>query len=95
MLADQRKSRKELIQRAKDYLDGEDKALSRAKKSRNRDKTGDRIDKQIKAMNFVDYDLENLVIKAEGKEINSFHIVPKETDENRKAIKKAERTDGL
>jgi transposase len=98
MLKDQRKSRKELIQRAKDYMDGENKALSGAKKSRNRGKTRDRIDKQLKsmkAMNFMDYDLEHLVIKAEGKEINSFHIVPKETDENRKAIKKAERTDGL
>jgi len=72
--------------------------LSGAKKSRNRDKTRDRIDKQLKAMktmNFVDYDLENLVIQAEGKEINSFRIVPKETGGNRKAIRKAERTDGL
>jgi transposase len=98
MLIDQRKSRKELIQRAKDYLDKENEALYRAKKSRNSDKTGDRIDKQLKAMkamNFVDYDLEPHVIKAEGKEINSFRIVPKETDGNREAIKKAERTDGL
>ena len=98
MFKDQRKSRKELIQRAKDYLDKENKALSRAKKSRNRDKTGGRIDKQLqtmKAKNFVDYDLKPRVIKAEGKEINSFHIVPKETDNNREAIKKAERTDGL
>ncbi len=98
MLKDQRKSRKELIQRAKDYLDEENKALSGAKKSRNRDKTRDRINKQLKAMkakNFVDYDLEPLVIKEEGKEINSFRIVPKETDENREAIKKKERTDGL
>ena len=98
MLTDQRKSRKELIQRAKDYLDKENKALSGAKKSRNRDKTKNRIDKQLKAMkamNFVDYDLEPLIIKADGKEINSFSIVPKETDGNREAIKKAERTDGL
>lgn len=98
MLTDQRQSRKELIQRAKDYLDKENEALFRAKKSRNRDKTRDRIDKQLKvmkAMNFVDYDLKPLVIKSEGKEINSFHIVPKETDENREAIKKKERTDGL
>ena len=49
----------------------------------------------MKTMNFVDYDLENLVIKAEGNEINSFRIIPKETDGNREAIKKAERTDGL
>ena len=98
MLTDQRKSRKELIQRAKDYLDKENKALSGAKKSRNRDKTKNRIDKQLKsmkAMNFVDYDLEPRIIKADGKEINSFSIVPKETDGNREAIKKAERTDGL
>jgi len=98
MLKDQRKSRKELIQRAKDYLGEENKALSGAKKSRNRDKTRDRIDKQLgamKAKNFVDYDLEPLVIKEEGREINSFCIVPKETDENREAIKKKGRTDGL
>ena len=98
MLKDQRKSRKELIQRAKDYLDEANKALSRAKKSRSRDKTRDRINKQLKTMkakNFVDYDLEPHVIKEEGKEINSFRIVPKETDENREAIKKKERTDGL
>lgn len=98
MLADQRKSRKELIQRAKYYLDKENEALSGAKKSRNRGKTKNKIDKQLKAMkamNFVDYDLEPLIIKADGREINSFHIAPKETDENREAIKKAERTDGL
>jgi transposase len=98
MLTDQRKSRKELIQRAKDYLDKENEALSGAKKSRNRDKTKNRIDKQLKAMkamNFVDYDLEPQIIKVDGREINSFSIVPKETDENREAIKKAERTDDL
>ncbi|MBC2764277.1 MAG: IS1634 family transposase [ANME-2 cluster archaeon] len=98
MLTDQRKSRKELIQRAKDYLDKENEALSCAKKSRNKGKTKNRIDKQLKAMkamNFVDYDLEPLIIKAEGRGINSFHIVSKETDENREAIKKSERTDGL
>ena len=49
----------------------------------------------MKAKNFVDYDLEPRAIKAEGKEINSFYIVPKETDDNRDAIKKAERTGGL
>jgi len=98
MLTEQRKSREKLIQRAKDYLDKENEALSGAKKSRNKGKTKNRIDKKlkaIKAMNFVDYDLELKVIKAEGKEINSFHIVLKETDGNREAIKKAERTDGL
>jgi len=98
MLADQRKSREKLIQRAKDYLDEENEALSRAKKSRNKGKTKNRIDKKLKAMkamNFVDYDLVPKVIKAEWKEINSFCIVSKETDENREAIKKIERTDGL
>ena len=98
MLKDQRTSRKELIQRAKDYLDKEKGALSRAKKSRNRGKTRDRIDKQLKTMkakNFVDYDLEPRVTKTEGKKINSFRIVPKETEDTKKAIKKAERTDGL
>jgi len=98
MLIDQRKSRKDLIQRAKDYLDKENEALSGAKKSRNKDKTKNRLDKQLKAMkamNFVDYDLEPQVIKAEGKEVNSFCIVPKETDGTREAIRKRGRTDGL
>jgi len=98
MFIEQRKSRKELIQRAKDYLEEENEALSRAKKSRNRDKTKNRIDKQLKTMktiNFVDYDLEPQVIKTEGRDVNSFRIVPKETDETRKAIIKRGRTDGL
>jgi transposase len=98
MLTDQRKSRKELIQRAKDYLDKENEALSGAKKSRNKDKTKNRLDKQLKAMkamNFVDYDLEPQVIKTEGKEVNSFCIVLKETDGTREAIRKRGRTDGL
>jgi transposase len=98
MLTDQRQSREKLIQRGKYYLDKENEALSSAKKSRNKGKTKNRIDKKLKAMkamNFIDYDLEPKVIKAEGKEINSFHIVLKETDGNREAIKKAERTDGL
>jgi transposase len=98
MLIDQRKSRKDLIQRAKDYLDKENEALSEAKKSRNKDKTKNRLDKQLKAMkamNFVDYDLEPQVIKTEGKEVNSFCIVLKETDGTREAIRKRGRTDGL
>jgi transposase len=98
MLTDQRKSRKELIQREKDYLNEENEALSRAKKSRNRDKTKNRIDKHLKVMkaiDFVDYDLEPQVIKAEGKDINSFRIVLKETDKTREAIKNRGRTDGL
>jgi transposase len=98
MLTDQRKSRKELIQREKDYLNEENEALSRAKKSRNRDKTKNRIDKHLKVMkaiDFVDYDLEPQVIKAEGKDINSFRIVLKETDKTREVIKNRGRTDGL
>jgi transposase len=43
----------------------------------------------------VDLDLEPLIIKTDGKTAKSFHIIPKETDENREAIKKARRTDGL
>ncbi len=98
MLTDQRKSRKELIQRGKYYLDKQNEALFRAKKSRNNDKTKNIIDKKLKVMkatNFVDYDLEPLIIKAEGRVINSFSIVSKETVENREVIKKSERTDGL
>jgi transposase len=98
MLTDQRKSRKQLIQRAKDYLNEENESLSKAKKSRNREKTKKRIDKKLKAMksqNFVDYDLESQIINIENKEVNSFRIVIKETDQTREAIKNKERTDGL
>lgn len=98
MLVGQRKSREELIQRAKDYLDKENEALSGAKKSRNMGKTKNRIDNQLKvmkAMNLVGYDLKPLIIEAEGNEINSFRIVLKETNENKEAIKKAKRSDGL
>lgn len=98
MFRDERKSRRELIQRAKDYLREEDKALSKAEKSRNESATRNKIDKQLKKMKagrFVDYDLEPLTIKACGKEINSFHIISKETNETIEAIDKAKRTDGL
>jgi len=35
------------------------------------------------------------VIKKQGKNINSFRIIPKETDATKEAIRKAKRTDGL
>ena len=98
MFMDERKSREELIQRANDYLEEENKALSEAKNSRNETVTRNKIDKKLKNMKarkFVDYDLEPLVIKAYGKEINSFRIIPRETDDTKEAIGKAERTDGL
>jgi len=86
MLKDQRTSRKELIQRAKDYLDKEKGALSRAKKSRNRGKTRDRIDKQLKTMkakNFVDYDLE----PQKGRKLTASALFPKK----RRILKKQSR----
>lgn len=95
MFADERRSRKDLIERAKVYLEGENKRLSKAKKSRNESTTRNRIDKELKklkARKFVDYDLEPLVLKTGGVEVNSFHII---SGENRDTIKKSERTDGL
>ena len=98
MFVDENNSREKLIIRAKAYLEEESKALSNAEKSRNESTTRNRIDKELKTMKaekFIDYDLESLVIKKQGKEINSFRIIPKETDATKEAIKKAKRTDGL
>jgi transposase len=98
MFVDENNSREKLIIRAKAYLEEESKALYNAEKSRNESTTRNRIDKELKTMKaekFIDYDLESLVIKKQGKEINSFRIIPKETDATKEAIKKAKRTDGL
>ncbi|MGP8329303.1 MAG: IS1634 family transposase [Methanosarcinaceae archaeon] len=98
MFVGESKSRDELIVRAKAYLEEEDKALSKAEKSRNESTTRNKFNKVLKKMkcsSFVDFDLEPLMIKTDGKTVKSFRIIPKETDENREAIKKARRTDGL
>lgn len=98
MFVDENNSREKLIIRAKAYLEEESKTLSNAEKSRNESTTKNRIDKELKTMKaekFIDYDLESLVIKKQGKKINSFRIIPKETDATKEAIKKAKRTDGL
>jgi transposase len=98
MFVDENNSREKLIIRAKAYLEEESKALYNAEKSRNESTTRNRIDKELKTMKaekFIDYDLESLVIKKQGKEINSFRIIPKETDATKEAIRKAKRTDGL
>src|SRR4030065_1275519 len=98
MFVDENNSREKLIIRAKAYLEEESKALSNAEKSRNESTTRNRIDKELKTMKaekFIDYDLESLVIKKQGKEINSFRIIPKETDATKEAIKQAKRTDGF
>ncbi|MCX9074554.1 MAG: IS1634 family transposase [Candidatus Methanoperedens sp.] len=98
MFVDENNSREKLIIRAKAYLKEESKALSNAEKSRNKSTTRNRIDKELKTMKadkFIEYDLESLVINKQGKEINSFRIIPKETDATKEAIKKAKRTNGL
>jgi hypothetical protein len=98
MFIDKNNSRDKLIKRAKEYLEQESKALSNAEKSRNKSTTQNRINKQLKTMKadkFIDYDLEPLMIKKDEKEVNSFRIIPKETDATKEAIKKAKRTDGL
>jgi len=98
MFVDENNSREKLINRAKAYLEEESKVLSNAEKSRNKSTTRNRIDKELKTMKadkFIDYDLESLVIKKQGKEINSFRIIPKETDATKEAIRNAKRTDGL
>src|SRR5574341_22659 len=98
MYVDENNSREKLIIRAKAYLEEENKALSNAEKSRNKSTTKNRIDKELKTMKadkFIEYDLESLVIKNQGKEVSSFRIIPKETDATKEAIKQAKRTDGL
>lgn len=98
MFVDENNYRKKLILKAKTYMEEENKALSNAEKSRNKSTTRNRIDKELKTMKadkFIDFDLESLVIKKQGKEINSFRIVPKETDATKEAIRNAKRTDGL
>jgi len=98
MFLGERKSREELIQRARDYLEKEDNALSKAEKSRSESVTRNKIDEKLKNMKtktFVDYDLKPIVINMDGKKINSFHIILKETSDTEEAIKNAKRTDGL
>ena len=98
MFVDENNSREKLINRAKAYLEEESKALSNAEKSRNKSTTRNRIDKELKAMKadkFLEFDLDPLVIRKRGKEINSFRIIPKETDATRETIRNAKRTDGL
>lgn len=98
MFVDEKKSREKLMLRVKSHLEEENKALSKAKKSRNESTTRNKINKILKKMKsnkFVDFDLKPLMIKTDGKTVNSFSIIQKENDENREAIKKAKRTDGL
>ena len=98
MYVDENNSREKLIIRAKAYLEEESKDLSNAEKSRNESTTKNKIDKQLKTMKadkFIEYDLESLVVNNKGKEVNSFRIIPKETDATKEAIKQAKRTDGL
>jgi transposase len=49
----------------------------------------------MKVWKFVDFSLEPLVIKAEGRDIHSFRIMPEESNENIEEIQKTKRTDGL
>lgn len=98
MFVDENNSRVKLINRAKAYLEEENKDLSHAEKSRSKPTTRNRIDKELKTMKadkFIEYDLESLVINNKGKEVNSFRIIPKETDATKEEIKQAKRTDGL
>jgi transposase len=98
MFEDEKDSREKLIARAKAYLEKENKDLFKAEKSRNESTTRNKINrvlKNMKSKKFVDFDLEPLIIKTKDKKVNSFRIIPKETDENREAMKKARRTDGL
>ncbi|MCJ7651215.1 MAG: IS1634 family transposase [Candidatus Lokiarchaeota archaeon] len=98
MFVDEKDSREKLIVRAKVYLEEENKNLFMAEKSRNESNTRNKINrvlKKMKSKKYLDFDLEPLMIKTEGKSVNSFRIIPKETDENREAMKKARKTDGL
>ena len=98
MFANDREHREEDIQKGLDYLKEENKLLGKAKISRNRETTEQKIYKNLKSMNaykFIDYDLEPHTVKHDGKDINTFKIIPKETKETENAKKKAKKTDGL
>jgi len=99
MFVDERKSRDEAIQKAKAYLEEENKLLLVPKKSRNKTTTGNRINEKLKkmgAIKFMDYTLDPIVIKDNNKEIKSFHItILTDTKKAKENIKKAGRTDGL
>jgi len=99
MFKDERKSRDDNIQKAKAYLEEENKILLSPKKSRNKTTTVNRINKKLKkigAIKFVDYALEPIVVNADGKEVKSFHIaILTDTEKVKESIKKARRTDGL
>ena len=98
MFANDRKHREEDIQKGLDYLKEENKLLDKAERSRNRETTEQKIGKKLKDMNarkFIDYDLEPNVVEHKGKDINTFKIIPKETEETENAKKKAKKTDGL
>ncbi len=96
MFLDEQKTRAKKIQEGLDYLKKENIPLSKAKKSRNEKTTRGKIDKKLKGVrNFIDYCIEPDTVEYKGKTVNTFKIVPKETDETKNAIKKAKRTDGL
>lgn len=98
MFVDERRFREEQILRAKEYLEGENKNLSRAEKSRSESTMRGKVETELKRMKvwkFLDFSLEPLVIKAEGRDIHSFRIMPEESNENIEEIQKAKRTDGL
>lgn len=99
MFVTERKSRNDLIQRAKAYFEEENEALSKAEKSRSEVVTKRKINnklKKIKALRFVDYDIEAVtVLNKKGHNVSSFRITTKETGKNREAVDKAKKTDGL
>ncbi len=98
MFLDERKTRKEKIQQGRDYLNTENVLLCKAEKSRNKQSTKEKIDKKLNDMevhNFIEYDIEPVALQVEDREVNSFKIIPIETEKTEKAIKKAKRTDGL
>ena len=95
MFVDEKESHEKLIVRTKAYLEEVNKDLLKAKKSRNEFATRNKINRVLKKMKshkFMDFDLEPLMIKTEGKTVNSFRIIPKET-ENRAEKPEVKKTD--
>jgi len=92
----ERENRKEQIGKGFECLDVENNNLSKAKGGRGEESTKKRIDEKLKNLGvkrYIKYDLKEIYVKTDkGKVIESFHV---EHSENEKAIKKAEKLDGV
>ena len=97
MFRNDRKNRRDDIRKGKKYLEEENKELSKARGDRREDATKRRIEtnmKKLRAKSFLRYHLKPITVKTEkGKSVKSFKVIF--DSENKEAIKKAKKLDGL